>query len=39
MKNFARVDTHKCVSAFFAVKELMIRPAIISAVMITEAVK
>ena len=37
MKNLAEVMKHECVSAFFAVKGLII-PAIISAVMITEAV-
>ena len=37
MKIFAEVKHYGCVSAFFAVKGLII-PAIISAVMITEAV-
>ena len=37
MKKFAEVKNYDCVSAFFAVKELII-PVIISAVMIKEAV-
>ena len=37
MKKFVEVMKYECVSAFFAVKGLII-PAIISAVVITEAV-
>ena len=37
MKNFAEMSKYECVSAFFAVNELLI-PAVINAVMIREAV-